>query len=220
MSTKHNIELKVRENSGEVPNLLYEKSVQQFRDSGLIGRKHVNHFGRIFEGYDVSCDNIIRGYFDIFYRGNETRSMRETFEEEKLKASGFDETKQSAIELDELAVNILEKIDPLASLPVNTYYSMPSISSMEINTSAGIQSTHIHCKDGGIIYFWKPKKDKFWYDFDTFKDYVKDLQFGSLKNRLSILNIVSGYLERRNSLGLKAIENPDSVDKINWCNFI
>lgn len=155
----YNLELSVGRNDGLVPSNLYDASVKAFEEAGLIGQRHVNHFGRVFDGYDTSCDRFIEGHFDIFYRGGETRTMREILDETRIKTSGFDDQMQSALAMGETFLEILEEKDPLASLPLELYSSMPFISSMEINTPAGIQNAHIHCEDGGIIQFWKPKRN-------------------------------------------------------------
>lgn len=223
----YNLELSVGRNDGSVPLDLYDASVKAFEEAGLIGQRHVNHFGRVFDGYVTSCDRFIEGHFDIFYRGGETRTTREILDEMEIKTSGFDDQMQSALAMGEESLRILEKEDPFVSLPLNLYKSMPFISSMEINTPAGIQNAHIHCEDGRIIQFWKPKKDLYWYDFDTFKDYITVFRLSSLNSLEGLFNTRSikeelrrGLLRRREKLGAKAIENPDSVNKINWLNFL
>ena len=222
MTTSYNIELIVRENVENISREIYERSVQQFEEAGLIGRRHVTlPFGRMHDGYDEPCETYLRGHFDIFYR-NDARTLRERVDEARITSSGFDETKQEALAMGEMAVDILEQFDPLASLPINVYHNIPFISSMEVNTAAGIQSTHVHCEDGRIIYFWKPKKDEYWYDHDVFKDYIMDMQFEDFKRfeelmrKTFIGRLLRRRRERRIGLGMRAITNPDNVDRINW----
>lgn len=223
MVTKYNIELAVSSNIDNAPSKLYDLSCKQFEDARLIGKKHVNHFGRMYEEYDVSCHEFVEGRFDIFYRGDETRSMREILEEERIKATGFDEVKQDMLDIGETAVDILEKYSALATLPFNIYTSLPFTNSMELNTPCGIQSTHVHTEEKKIIQFWKPEKDQHWYDFDTFKDYIRDLilktplppENQSYLNR--ILNFFpSKIFNSRKKLGIEAMENPDSIDRVLW----
>ena len=228
MTTSYNIELTVRENvEKNLPREIYERSVQQFEEAGLVGRMHSRgNFGRMHEGYDESCETYLKGHFDIFYRGDR-RTLRQRLDEARITTSGFDETKQKALAMGEIAIDILEQFDPLASLPINVYHNMPFIGSMEVNTAAGIQSTHVHCKDCRIIQFWKPKNDEYWYDHDMFKDYISDLQLEDFKEpivdskgRVIGRNIIQRLLRRRKEkrieLGMRAVTNPDSVDKIDW----
>ena len=224
MPTKYNIELSINTNRG-YPSDLYELTAKQFNAAGLIGEKHVNHFGRLYDGYDNSCEKFVHGYFDIFYVGDQLRTMREILDEARIKASGFDEMQQKVLDTGNKLVSLLEEHFPLVSLPLNIYDSIPFISTMELNTACGIQSTHAHVKYTeelkGVTYFWKPKKDRYWYDFDTIINYSIDLELSSIKTILSrnglfsLFDLVLFKLFTKR-LYCKALEDPDSIERIPW----
>src|SRR3989338_7853869 len=126
MTTSYNIELTVRENvEKNLPREIYERSVQQFEEAGLVRRMHSRgRFGRMHDGYDESCETYLKGHFDIFYRGDR-RTLRQRLDEARITTSGFDETKQKALAMGGLAIAILEKFDSLATLPIHAFYNMP-----------------------------------------------------------------------------------------------
>ena len=93
----------------------------------------------------------------------------EILENAKLTTSGFDEERMEALALGEGVLEVLGRYEPLSMvLPWDIYMQMPLIESVEVDLVYGKQSAHIHV-GGVIIRFWKPKKDVYWYDFDTFK---------------------------------------------------
>lgn len=168
MTTLYNIELVIPETERKyVPEKLFQKSVEQIRSQGLLGEKHVNHYGKLCKGFDDSCLVIKNGEMNLFYRrGNET--IGEMISTARIKASGFDEDMQEAIGLAEDAEEILGKIDPLATaMPWRQYSELPSIESRELQTACGRQSVHFHCDNGDYIRLWRPKKERNWYDLDV-----------------------------------------------------
>jgi len=232
MPTKYNISLMIEPNKG-MPNLVYEVTLEIFRRAGLVGKKHVNHFGRIFQGYDFSCSNSKTGVFNIFYRKECNLTIREMLDRFKLTASGFDELAQETIGMTETVCDSLERADPsMKVLPWKFVGDYPLIKSMELETPAGSQSTHVHAEGSGeIIQFFKPRRDNFWYDSDTLKNYLfdaamesSDLTFRQIdSSNLSWLNrllLQARAAKRRRELApLVALyrrfsENPDLVDRL------
>ena len=223
MSTNYNIFLDLREKEKAIPQNIFDLCKRQFEDVGLIGEKHINYFGRVFQGYDQSCDVYVKGHFDIFKRDSNL-SMREIIKQKEITSSGFNELEQETIALGEEVVDILEKNDPLATLPYNVYSNLPMIQSMELNTACGIQSTHVHTKEGRIIQFWKPKKDRYWYDSDTFKNHLFFINFVNnpvptfqdtflTHLKYDIKEIL--YKKHRNLFD-SFIKNPDSIKKVGF----
>ena len=193
-----------------------------------MGELHINDFGRVFQGHDKSCGVFREGYFDISfkdYRKLNGMNMREILDLNKLRTSGFDENKMKLLNLEEDIVDILENCDPLAELPLEIYSNLPRISSMEIMTPAGRQSLHVHTKDRqnfGIIQFLKPKRDRFWYDRDTLRDYLFDrlldydifpLGDNKLLNKIKRIIARVNY-KRNNKLWNQLMKNTDSINKI------
>jgi hypothetical protein len=226
MTTKNNLYLSVAPKTKNTPKNFYDLSVECFKRSGLLGKKHINHFGRVFEGYDNQCDIVIVGNFDIFYREDMNENAREMLERVKLTTSGFDETGMQILERGEEILEILEKKEPLISLPWSTYRQLPFIEGMEMSTPCGIQSLHVHTTGGGlcdIIQFWKPKKDGFIYDIDTLKNYLFDSIIKNsdyLPDKPSLRKIIYHLFmepryKRMKNLWDKIMQDPDSIEKIN-----
>lgn len=223
MSIEYNILLDLGEKEKTIPQEVFELCKEQFDQAGLLGEKHVNHFGRVFQGYNSSCETYLKGDFDIFSRTSEL-SMREIIKQKEVTSSGFNELEQKAIELGEMTVDILEKYDSLASLPMNTYFNLPMIQSMELNTACGIQNTHVHLENGRIIQFWKPKKDKYWYDSDTFKNHLFFINFVDNPvptfedNFLKHLkyDIKEILYRKHKKLHDSFMKNPDSIKKVGF----
>ena len=225
MVTKNNLYLGIASRSEKTPKNLYDLSVECFKKTGILGRKHINHFGRVFNGYDNKCDVVIVGNFDIFYRRNMEENARQILERAKLTTSGFDETGMQILEHGKEILEILEKKELLISLPWSTYRQLPFIESMEISTPCGIQSLHVHTTGGGlcdIIQFWKPKKDKFIYDVDTLKNYLFDSIMKNsdyLPNKPSLKRVMYQlFAEPRyrmmKNLWDKIMQDPDLIEKI------
>lgn len=226
MPTKYNIEI-APENYTGMPEELYSISVEQLKKTGLLGRKHISHIGRAREGYDADCDVYCHGAFHLFYRDGMDFTAREAIEGLKLTTSGFDEKRMRTMEMAEEAVDILEKAEPAASvLPWENYSQMPLIESMEIDLACGKQLTYVYSRDGGvfgIIQFWKPSADKYWYDFDTLKNFLYEAVMEDMTSEITDLNVspvmrVLRYLKKCKLDGRmklqKRIINPDSIKKI------
>lgn len=233
MATRYNIELEVAPNTGRIPAHLYDPSVRKFEEAGILGRKHVNHFGRVLEGYDKHCRIFHRGAFEIAWFENETRNLRQIIEEEEIKTSGFDDLNQQTLEMMKDVLPVLEKHDPLVSLPFNTYSSIPMVRSFEIHTPCGSQGAHAHLKNGEIIQFWKPEKDKFWYDRDSLRMYYEQTLsrishwlseddftlWDSIKDNL--YSLIFFHLGKRKKLIEHSMKGyPDDIKKIPWISWL
>ncbi|AJF62376.1 MAG: hypothetical protein QT11_C0001G0226 [archaeon GW2011_AR20] len=181
MATAYNIETSMEPNISGIPNKLYFETVDTFRKEGLLGRLYVNHFGRVSTGYDSNCPTLLRGRFEIFYRTDGGLTMEQLQKRAELTSSGFDAKKQESLNLGRTLVDAIENVDPISHyIPFAEYSNYPIIPSMELMTSCGRQSVHAHIDNGGIIQFWKPCKDPFWYDRDIFKNLVYDAVMDNL----------------------------------------
>ncbi|MDO8623592.1 MAG: hypothetical protein Q7R52_05070 [archaeon] len=229
MATNYNILLDLGKKEKLIPQDRFDLCRRQFADAGLIGERHVNHIGKVFNGYDKSCNVYKEGFFDIFNRNHEEfmgLSMRGILKNGEIMSSGFNELEQEAIELGDTALDILERYDPLASLPYELYSQMPMIQSMEINTAYGIQSTHVHTKENEIIQFWKPKRERSWYDSDTFKDYLMGIVLDDLGDlsfeKEPIIKRLKGDFRRllhkkhRYLLDQFMMHSPDKIERIGF----
>jgi len=191
----YNVETYVRENSGNAPKDIYDVSKKIFEDSGIVGKFHVSNFGRLYKGFDESCEETLKGGFDIYYRdhpsfGNLT--LKQIINNQKLITSGFDEQKQEMLELGEQVADLLEIGDfKSVILPWKDYSDLPHYYSFEVDTPLGWQSAHIHLDTNHeIIQFFKPKNDE-WWNFDVFKSYVfwHDLQELDIKEKFKFSNM-------------------------------
>ena len=174
MKTKYNLDLDVADRSDLCPSELYSLSVACFKKAGLLGEKHVDEIGRVYKGFDSACREVKEAKFDIFYRANIDENFRDLVNRWKLTISGFDTEKMRALDCAESCLEILERLNPLASLPLSIYSSIPTIASREIHTPAGLQSLHAHLPNHDFIRFIKPKNDKFLWDYDTLTDFLFD----------------------------------------------
>ena len=147
MPTKYNVLLKMDKKEPRMPQDLFNRACEDFRKKGFLGVKHINHFGRVFNGYDPNCEDYREASFDIFLRKYgelNDLNMREIFEQAKITTSGFDDKGMELLEHGEFIVDSLERLDPLADLPIGIYSNLPGIESMEIQTCCGRQGTHAH----------------------------------------------------------------------------
>jgi len=232
MPTKYNLNLSMEKSPEDAPPELYNQTCELYQRLGLLGKKHANHFGRIFNGYDDDGDLVRIGRWEVNYRENMTFSSVEMLEQSELKTSGDDEL---GMEINEHARGILSflgRFDPTALiLPWNIYASFPLISSMELQTPLGRQSMHAHTEDKnnidfGVIQFWKPQKDKHFYSFDILKNYLfdaflvgSDLSDKLCEEKLRFFQRLSvskraGLLRRAGDLYEKLMMDPDSVKKL------
>ena len=105
------------------------------------------------------------------------------------------------MEVGEVVVTTLEKADYLSHvIPFGEYGNYSRIPSLEASTVIGRQDLHVHTDSGSIIQFWKPAKDKYWYDRDVFKSLVWDAVFREdelfdEKNAI-IRSLLSGSFEK------------------------
>ncbi len=213
--TLYNVDLDVRPNSSGMPKLVYNRSVVCFKNAGLLGEKHVLENGLLVDGFDPKCDVMQEGKFRIFYRQDNGESIRDIVQRAKLRTSGFNDAMQEVIKHGEYAVDELERIDPLSTLPWNTYMQMPYIESMELVTPAGIQTMHAHTKDD-LIRFWKPNKEDVRYDLSTLKYYLFNQAVSGWDRSFmtSILN--AGKRRKAHNLWEKLWDDPASVDTVEF----
>ncbi len=232
MVTKYNVDFYINACHPNCPRDIYEKTGEVLREEGLIGVKHVNHFGRVFDGYDKSCETFRRGLLDIFYSDDVEETIPEMLEKLKLVSSGDDRLAQDTIESAEGLLEIMAMVDPCSViLPWNVYRKFPICDSLEINTPAGRQPVHYHTQDNihyGVIQLWKPRKETCWYDFDVLKYLLFDASLMSLDISIALedANKKHGFfgkrrlkkdeavLRRVGKLYLQLSKNPDSIKKI------
>jgi hypothetical protein len=220
MVTKYNLDLDVADNDGLVPLELYSLAVACFKKAGLIGERRVDLYGRVSQGFDPSCSLIREAKFEIFYGGNIDENFRELIEQWKLAISGFDSYRMKGLHSAEAALELLEKFDPLSSLPVKFLSSMPNITNMELNTPAGIQRLHAHLPNSDFIRFIRPRKDSFLWDYDSLKDFLFDNIFKTKlqEDRTIFQRLIRRYQLRKDQKYLRLyrtlVENPDSIERI------
>lgn len=230
MVTIYNADFYVEDRHKSCPENIYEASVEILRNAGLIGVKHVNHYGLVRGGYDKKCEVFRRGLMNIFYSDSE-ESMPETLEgfEKRLPLmSGKQyELASEKVLLGKEMMKFMSKHEPCSVvLPWGLYRTMSICPSLEINTPAGVQSIHYHMRDNsnfGIVQFYKPKKEKDWYDWDIFKGLLFDASIGGF---LSLFETPKGFFKKRrhkkkrrlidkaSKLCKEIMINPDSIDKI------
>ena len=233
MRTYYNLITRLQERPHEIPINLWDRTVEAYMKSGLLGEKHIVSGGRVLEGKNIGCNCLKTGEFQVFYQKDEERTIRQIVEERALTASGFDEESRKAAELGDYLVEVLEKADDTVKILSWGQWSRYSpVASMDLETPCGPQGAHIHLDNipeshpDSIIQFWKPRKDKFWYDWDCFKDYMWDLTFYELKVRMKPDN---GSRKRRKAISKivrrispitqifsKILENPDFPDKVDF----
>ena len=183
-----NLDCVIKENTSKyMPQEIYNASVKVIEKTGILGPHYITEKGYFLEGIAKDLPQE-KAYFDIFYH-QEKRTMKELNEDIQWQAN-LDPTKNNMIaaEMSEFTTKILTKYDPLAGLlPLGEYRQLPQIISMEISTPAGIQNVHFHVKDDLHIRLFKPKKEKYWFDFDVIKDYAFDQAIESVGTLKSIM---------------------------------
>lgn len=206
-----NVFFYVEPNNGH-PEDDYLGTVGKIEKLGILGQKHVGHTGRVWEGYDHSCDVIRIGRMDLF-------------------GGGAGESMQGGVNR-RMALETLAKSDPSANvLPQKIYDPSLLIHSMEVATPVGRQQLHFHTDDNtgfGIIQLWKPIKGKGCYDFDLFKKYLLDASSAALNLQERLKNPkfrISRGEEKRLHNQIKKYQkigehfllvsmNPDSMEKV------
>jgi len=226
MVTKYNLEIIVKPTP--MPQGILEGSLAQVASEGLYGRKHIDNIGRLFEGYDTSCDKYRRGEFQLFYRQDE-ETASEILQRLRLTVDGDNNLQMRVLEMAEFIVPILEHADPVCRVMSWADYCQTSlIRSMELDLVCGKQSVHFHHGEMGLIRLWKARKQNQWYDYDMLSDYLFDIMLEGWgeTDRLHSSEDSPGFIERiklgMKSRGLKKFErlwdqlkrNPDSIRKI------
>jgi|SRR3989344_369647 len=222
--TLYNITLGINDHNS-IPKDLLQRCSQQYDQLGLLGKKHVNVFGRMFEEHDPQCKVGLSADFDIFHRDYSDHTLRELLNIYKLKASGFDENAMRLQEIGEFACDLIESQDPLAKVaPADMYLQFPidGFSSLQVITLCGRQSIHAHLPNGEAIQLFKPAKDKFWYDHDALKRYYynkwadecldKDTPKGFWENILAIPRRINA--ERDYQVYKTLVNHPDKIKRV------
>jgi hypothetical protein len=224
-TTIYNIDLDIEARAENIPKNHYEASVECFRKAGLLGEKHVIDNGIVLNWFDPKCRKIIEGKFELSYIPSSEETLREWIEKKKLTTSGYDSVGMEIVEHGSEIIDLLERTDPLAGLPMNVYFSLPGIESMELKTPCGIQKTHVHTTNGKMVRFWRPKGEAAVYDFDIIKSHlldsytkelIEDLRMSLNDGILARIKRIFKIPRRRQSADLckRLIENPDSVSGV------
>jgi len=83
---------------------------------------------------------------------------------------------------------------------------------------------HAHTSNGWPIRFWKPKKERHIYDFDTLKDYLFRIIIGSpltlLKKKTLKTRLALAREKRAENLWEKLREDPDKVQSVGLWSFL
>jgi hypothetical protein len=203
MSSVYNIDLGVVNPERNIPEVLFGITVEQFKSAGLVGEKHINNNGKLLNGYDRRCTKYLKGNFELSYVKGEQDTVREIYRKISESTVFREHVSPEESALMEEGLEMLEKGDPCSKfLPAELYYQTPLVRSMELDTAAGKQSTHVHClgvefhcDDGRIIYYWKPSKEDSYFDFDYLKGRafsacldIQDSTMQKLSDRFSLWN--------------------------------
>lgn len=178
MKTLYNIDLGVANRNSDCPRDLFEKTKKILEKNELLGIKRATQIGELKRGYDRSCKVFRKAFFNIHYNINETRTTLEILN--KLEKIAKEDYYNSLKDMTQTLKGMLEFAyveDPSSTiLPFNICSEFPVIRSMEIATPCGRQRTLYLTKDNtnqGVLQLWKPEKEKNWYDYLIFKNFLK-----------------------------------------------
>jgi len=177
MPTLYNLTLEIGRNRKGVSNEAYFQAYESLKSQGLIGDCHVNHFGRVLQGIGLECRTLINAYFDVdFIRGQGLTPAKE-LEEKIQKTDPDDYEKMMRIDEDENTLLFLfEKNPELREISSRELIKHALYRGMAIRTSFGILPLIFMARNRGIS-FYKPREDRFWYDWDVFCSYAHEIKF-------------------------------------------
>lgn len=150
---------------------------------GFLGEHYVNHFGRVFDGLDKNCETYYEAEFDFFNRTSEETldDALTRLETKKLFLGGDEQVEfEESINTMNSLKNATETRDPTLFFynSWGKYRNATVPEPFKINTPLGAQDSHVHILPSlSILRFYKPNKEKRWYDYDLLKGFTFDAMF-------------------------------------------